>query len=405
MASAAPTLVGSFDTTHGLNLAVTQGFFGRFYYLHDARLSALWQLLTPYTQQWHELIPSWPATKSAANQMLDEPSSGVFIAAASVGQFMSDAHTNPELQVALANEFPGEKLHVLWAALTDAYESGQALLEASGVIEPDPHDITRSVCRTNQTNCDEAGLRLYFATARAAVSFAPASPLVRAAAVSAPPPDASWARPPIANPQTVALMDWEAVVLLLGHAHNARAELVSGPGGFLEIWEDDDGGLMSLVHPAFRLGMALWFDWAEDYLLEERCRAMADWRIGWPDEGLGGMDEHQFSWDGSESRGKVDEGLEAFDRWLQERGRGMRLVSVQTYGDFYVSFLYPVADAYQFIEALGRAGVEATMQDGSLPAMPKTIASAAPPRRMPGAPSLAERMRERANNPEPPSDI
>lgn len=411
MATRAQTLGGEFDESHGLNLAVTQGFFGRFHYLHDARLSDLGAAIEPYAQTWAELLPTWPATARARNRLADGPASGVVIASEHVGRFMADAHTDPALQAGLAEHFPGEKLHVLWAALTEAHELGFALLEASGVFEPDPADITRSQSRTNQTNCDPAGLRLFLAT--------PITPTATAApAVPTPdpvrPPAPQSTPPPIADSSTVGQMDWEPAVVMLGNAHGARKELVFGPHGFLETWQHGDG-LMSLVHPASSLGLALWFDWKEDFLVEERCRAMADWRIGWPDEDFARREELQFSWDGADQSGKVHEALMAFDQWLEARGGGMRLVAVQTHGDFYVSFLYPAADAYQFIEALGAAGVEATMQDGSIPARPAGMApapisaAAAGPaaaadaaRKLPGAPSLSERMRQRSNNPEPP---
>lgn len=164
MAETARTLTGNFDETHGLNLAATQGFFGTYHYVHGARLSALADdTLEPYTSAWHDLIPAWQATESARNRLGDAPSSGVFISAQGVRQFMNDLHSSPELQAAVGAEFPADKLQVLWAALTDAQQAGLGLLEASGVIEPNAADITQSACRTNQTNCDPAGLRLYLA--------------------------------------------------------------------------------------------------------------------------------------------------------------------------------------------------------------------------------------------------
>jgi len=188
MAGAAPTLSGVFDTCHGLNLAIMQGFFGRFHYVHQARLSAMSALLQPYSHSWQGLLPTWPATDSAVDQLGDVPSSGVFIAAEQLAQFMNDAHHEPQLRAALAQEFPGEKLQVLWLALTDAHECGFGLLEASGVFEPDPNDIARSRCRTNQTNCDPAGLRLFLAPPPAPSAAEPAPPADASAEFLPPPP-------------------------------------------------------------------------------------------------------------------------------------------------------------------------------------------------------------------------
>ena len=164
LASQAQTLAGAFDASHGLNLAVTQGFFGRFYYVHNARLSVLGDSITPYATTWQELLPSWPAADSANNELGERPSSGIFIAAEQVAQLMRDMHNDPALQAAITHEFPAEKLQILWAALNEAHQSGVGLLEASGVIEPDPTNIAQSLCRTNQTNCDPAGLRLLLAS-------------------------------------------------------------------------------------------------------------------------------------------------------------------------------------------------------------------------------------------------
>lgn len=176
MAGTAANATGAFDTGHGLNLAAAQGFFGGFHYVHDARLSALREHLLPYCQTWQQLIPTWPATESAANELGSKASSGVFIAAHHVEQLMKDAHTDPGLQAALAREFSGEKFQVLWAALNDAHRSGLALLEASGVLEPDAHNIASSKCLTNQTNCDPTGLRLFLAAAPTPSPVVPSRP-------------------------------------------------------------------------------------------------------------------------------------------------------------------------------------------------------------------------------------
>ena len=74
---------------------------------------------------------------------------------------MTDAHADPALAAALTAEFPDGKLTVLWAALQSALDAGAGLLEASGIIAPDPLDPSATEYYSKLDNCDAASLELY----------------------------------------------------------------------------------------------------------------------------------------------------------------------------------------------------------------------------------------------------
>lgn len=152
-----------FDRSHGFNIALTQGFFGTYFYVFDARLSSLGELIAPYCTTWDQVLPDWPTAATAANRLQGEYSSGTFLRADAVAQFMHDAHANPELTQALATHFPGSKLTVLWSALQAAVDEGAGLVEAAGVLVPDRHDLSATTCLARYDQCDAASLHAYYA--------------------------------------------------------------------------------------------------------------------------------------------------------------------------------------------------------------------------------------------------
>lgn len=150
-----------FDQTHGLNLALTQGFFGPYFYINDASFSALGDVAADYWQPWQQFAPDWEPTATAQNTILSEYSSGRYLPAAKVATFMEHAHSTPELTAALGSTFGGAKLDVLWAALEAARAQGAGLLEASGVIEPNATDLSASVYYSRFDLCDANSLARY----------------------------------------------------------------------------------------------------------------------------------------------------------------------------------------------------------------------------------------------------
>lgn len=165
-----------FDQTHGFNIALTQGFFGPYFYVNDGRLSSLGDIIGSYATSWQQLLPEWASAESAENRLLSRYSSGVFIPADQVARFMTDAHGDPALTEALGEHFPDEKLTVLWTALQTAHEQGAGLLEAAGAIVPDAVDLRASTCFSRYGNCDPASLLAFSTPAEPPVAQAPPIP-------------------------------------------------------------------------------------------------------------------------------------------------------------------------------------------------------------------------------------
>ncbi len=128
---------------------------------------------------------------------------------------------------------------------------------------------------------------------------------------------------------------------------------------FHEDFDFDVGDVViGLAHAANTSNLGLWLDHREYFLIQERCTAMIEFRVGRPDEFWSKPELYtDFVWDGSDF---VD-GLQAFDRWLAEenldlRGVPLRLLNIFTGSDFYLSYLCPedrVADAMRCLESLG----------------------------------------------------
>ena len=151
----------TFDKTHGFYIAVTQGFFGRFHYVRGAMLSQIGSAIDPYTVPWTDVLPELLGSMKADNRIVENYSSGVYIAASRVAQLLVDIRTDPTLQAALAPIFPGEHLSILVTALHEAEQLGVGVLEATEIIEPNPLDLESTFCLTNLFNCDTAGPMLY----------------------------------------------------------------------------------------------------------------------------------------------------------------------------------------------------------------------------------------------------
>jgi len=117
-----------------------------------------------------------------------------------------------------------------------------------------------------------------------------------------------------------------------------------------------------VVHAAAAHGFGLWLDWKEDFELQQRCRDLYDWRVGWSNSDFMNREQLSFVWDDQGQGGNVDIGLHAFDQYLQARNSGKRLVEVDTGADFYASFIVPAEHIDRLIAAFSQAGVSAHLQ-------------------------------------------
>lgn len=151
-----------FDKSHGFNIAVTQGFFQKFFYTRGSALSLSENpLLKKYYKKWQEIVPNEKLTKSVNNQIIENYCSGVYIPQNKVTELLNDYESDSEIKKELNYLFSHDRINVFLKALNFSKDNKLGLLEATEVIEPNPMDLNNSSCFSNLFNCDPEGALLY----------------------------------------------------------------------------------------------------------------------------------------------------------------------------------------------------------------------------------------------------
>lgn len=148
---------GNFNKWHGYFIAIVQGFFEKFYFVHGAELSTIHSLSfrESYFTPWEEVIPEEFIEGLEANSRINGPfSAGAYISPEQVKQLLNDYENDKEIKDILEEQFEGKKIEVLLAALKYASENNQGLVEASKVIEPGEELFEEPQCYSNLFNCD-----------------------------------------------------------------------------------------------------------------------------------------------------------------------------------------------------------------------------------------------------------
>lgn len=152
-----------FDNTHGLYIAVVQGFFRTYYYTRGSAFSFLIDEkpeFKNYTKPWQEIVKT-KINNPIKNKITDNYSAGIFIPADKVQQLLSDYKTDQNVKNELDNFYSHQRISVFLKALTFAQENNMGLLEATEVVEPNPMDLNSSTSYSNLFNCDKEGVYLY----------------------------------------------------------------------------------------------------------------------------------------------------------------------------------------------------------------------------------------------------
>jgi len=165
-----------------------------------------------------------------------------------------------------------------------------------------------------------------------------------------------WITPPVALASTVSKRDWASPVKLLTESH--AVDVARGPGGFLELWDQMDP-VSAFTYAAVNRGCGFWFNWDDDYLVQDHCCGLADDRLDWRSHATENPDGLRFVWRDKNRRGNVTEGLAAFDKWLEARNLDWRLLELVTEGDFHSAVLVRSDATRPMIQALAQAGVAA----------------------------------------------
>ena len=148
---------GNFNKWHGYFLAIVQGFFEKFYFVHGAELSSIHDLAfkKAYITPWDQVIDGDFLDGLDFDSKLNGAfSGGAYMSAGQVKQLLLDYENDTEIKEILDEQFEGRKIDVLMAALKYASENNQGLLEASKVIEPGEELFEEPECYSNLFNCD-----------------------------------------------------------------------------------------------------------------------------------------------------------------------------------------------------------------------------------------------------------
>ena len=155
-----------FDTTHGLNIAIIQGFLRKYFYTREGVLSGFIEddkiSLENYSKPWKEIIPDSYKNMEIEDKLWENYSSGVFIPYENLIKFKEQVLQNEELRKYMAeNIFENGTIDVFEKAVSYAIENECGLLEATEVIIPHPFQQDETECYSNLYNCDEDGIFLY----------------------------------------------------------------------------------------------------------------------------------------------------------------------------------------------------------------------------------------------------
>lgn len=152
-----------FDSSHGFNIAVSQGFVRKYFYTRGSAFSFLldaYPEFEKYTKKWQDVFKS-EFNGVIHNRILENYSSGVFIPNGKVKELLNDYENNENIRNILDEHYSQKRISVFLSALNFAKENRLGILEATDVIIPEPLDLNNSTCYSNLFNCDISGALLY----------------------------------------------------------------------------------------------------------------------------------------------------------------------------------------------------------------------------------------------------
>ena len=152
-----------FDTKHGYYIAVTQGFFRKYFFTRGSSFSFLTDeipVFNSYTKKWQDIL-CYEIKNPVNNKLISNYSSGVYLPLNKITALLNDYKTNSEIKSQLDNHFSSGRIDVFIKALNFCIENQVGLLEASEVVEINPLDLQNSASYSNLGNCDLDGPFLY----------------------------------------------------------------------------------------------------------------------------------------------------------------------------------------------------------------------------------------------------
>ncbi|PHS34513.1 MAG: hypothetical protein COA92_01060 [Sulfurovum sp.] len=154
----------NFNKWHAYFIAIAQGFFEKFYFVHGSAISSIIdpEFHNTYVTAWEEVIPSDYIEGLSTSKKLDGAfSAGAYISPGQVKKLLKDYENDSEIKDLLNGQFVGSKIEVLLAALNYASKNNQGLLEATKVIDQSTELFEEPSCFSNVFNCDVLSAAVY----------------------------------------------------------------------------------------------------------------------------------------------------------------------------------------------------------------------------------------------------
>jgi len=155
---------GNFNKWHAYFIAIAQGFFEKFYFVQGSALSSILDKAfhETYITNWADVTPSeYIEDLQYTNKVDGAFSGGVYLSAQNVKKLLHDYENDPEIKDLLKDQFEGQKIDVLLAALKYASQNDQGLLEAAKVITQSDQVFEEPSCFSNVFNCDVMSAAIY----------------------------------------------------------------------------------------------------------------------------------------------------------------------------------------------------------------------------------------------------
>ncbi len=152
-----------FDKTHGFYIAISQGFFRKYYYTRGSAFSFILEEnpdFIKYTKKWEDILPEKPK-QAVHNKIIENYCSGVYIPSEQVAQLLDDYEKDISVKEIIDHHYSHKRVNVFLKALQDAKDHQLGILEATEVVEPNPLDLNKSGSYSNLFNCDTEGALLY----------------------------------------------------------------------------------------------------------------------------------------------------------------------------------------------------------------------------------------------------
>jgi len=154
----------NFNQWHAYFIAIAQGFFEKFYFVHGSAISSIIdnEFHNTYITAWEDIIESDYIEDLSASKKLDGPfSGGAYMSPEQVKQLLNDYTNDSEIKEIIDGQFEGRKVEVFLAALKYASANNQGLLEATKVIEQSGELFEEPSCFSNVFNCDVISAAVY----------------------------------------------------------------------------------------------------------------------------------------------------------------------------------------------------------------------------------------------------